>query len=142
MSTAIGLNHYLVLGALLFVCGALCMATKRNAIGVLMGVELVLNGAPRLPLRLWRLMKCPVLSWAVRSRETRSQSWTGRPRALPMRADPPRDHDRHPHSADHAEEREYLADRSPRRAANRGEKDENHQRPIQPGETVDQFQLR
>ncbi len=45
MSAAIGLNHYLVLGALLFVCGALCMATKRNAIGVLMGVELVLNGA-------------------------------------------------------------------------------------------------
>lgn len=41
----IGLNHYLLLGALLFVCGALCMATKRNAIGVLMGVELVLNGA-------------------------------------------------------------------------------------------------
>jgi NADH:ubiquinone oxidoreductase subunit K len=41
----IGLNHYLLLGALLFVCGALCMATKRNAIGVLIGVELVLNGA-------------------------------------------------------------------------------------------------
>ena len=45
MSEAIGLNHYLLLGALLFVCGVLCMATKRNAIGVLMGVELVLNGA-------------------------------------------------------------------------------------------------
>src|SRR5438093_13159038 len=41
----ISLNDYLLLGALLFVCGALCMATKRNAIGVLMGVELVLNGA-------------------------------------------------------------------------------------------------
>jgi len=41
----IGLTHYLVIGALLFVCGAVCMATKRNAIGVLMGVELVLNGA-------------------------------------------------------------------------------------------------
>jgi NADH:ubiquinone oxidoreductase subunit K len=41
----IGLEHYLVLGAILFVCGALCMATKRNAIGVLIGVELVLNGA-------------------------------------------------------------------------------------------------
>jgi NADH:ubiquinone oxidoreductase subunit K len=41
----IGLNHYLALGAVLFVCGVLCMATKRNAIGVLMGVELVLNGA-------------------------------------------------------------------------------------------------
>jgi NADH-quinone oxidoreductase subunit K len=41
----IGLTHYLVIGALLFVCGAVCMATKRNAIGVLMGVEMVLNGA-------------------------------------------------------------------------------------------------
>ncbi|MCF6238591.1 MAG: NADH-quinone oxidoreductase subunit NuoK [Candidatus Marinimicrobia bacterium] len=29
----------------MFVCGILCMTTKRNAIGVLMGVELVLNGA-------------------------------------------------------------------------------------------------
>lgn len=45
MSPDVGLNSYLLLGALLFVCGALCMATKRNAIGVLMGVELVLNGA-------------------------------------------------------------------------------------------------
>jgi NADH-quinone oxidoreductase subunit K len=41
----IGLDQYLYLGALLFVCGAVCMATKRNAIGVLIGVELVLNGA-------------------------------------------------------------------------------------------------
>ena len=36
---------YLILGALLFVCGVVCMATKRNAIGILMGVELVLNAA-------------------------------------------------------------------------------------------------
>lgn len=41
----IGLEHYLVMGAVLFVTGVLCLATKRNAIGVLMGVELVLNGA-------------------------------------------------------------------------------------------------
>jgi NADH:ubiquinone oxidoreductase subunit K len=45
MNLAIGLNHFLLLGALLFVCGAVCMATKRNAIGILMGVELVLNAA-------------------------------------------------------------------------------------------------
>ncbi len=45
MSHEVGLNHYLVLGAVLFVCGILSMATKRNAVGVLMGVELVLNGA-------------------------------------------------------------------------------------------------
>ncbi len=41
----IGLNHYLVLSALLFSLGILCMATKRNAIGILIGVELVLNAA-------------------------------------------------------------------------------------------------
>ena len=41
----IDLNDYLILGAILFVCGIVCMATKRNALGVLMGIELVLNGA-------------------------------------------------------------------------------------------------
>jgi NADH-quinone oxidoreductase subunit K len=45
MPQEVGLDHYLLLGAVLFVCGAVCMATKRNAIGVLIGVELVLNGA-------------------------------------------------------------------------------------------------
>src|SRR5229473_5009681 len=45
MNEPVGLNHFLLFGAVLFVCGVLCMATKRNAIGVLMGVELVLNGA-------------------------------------------------------------------------------------------------
>lgn len=38
-------SQYLLVGAVLFVVGAVCMATKRNAMGVLMGVELVLNGA-------------------------------------------------------------------------------------------------
>ena len=41
----IGLNHYLFVGAVLFVSGIVCMVTKRNGIGILMGVELVLNGA-------------------------------------------------------------------------------------------------
>ena len=41
----IGLHHFLIVGAVLFVTGVVCMATKRNGIGVLMGVELVLNGA-------------------------------------------------------------------------------------------------
>jgi NADH-quinone oxidoreductase subunit K len=45
LTEPVGVAHYLVVGAVLFVCGALCMATKRNALGVLMGVELVLNGA-------------------------------------------------------------------------------------------------
>ena len=41
----IPLNYVLWVGAILFVCGVICMTTKRNGIGVLMGVELVLNGA-------------------------------------------------------------------------------------------------
>ncbi len=45
LTQSVGLSHYLVVGAILFVCGVVCMASKRNAIGVLMGIELVLNGA-------------------------------------------------------------------------------------------------
>ncbi|WP_437187105.1 NADH-quinone oxidoreductase subunit NuoK [Planctomicrobium sp. SH668] len=45
MQEHVGLNAYLAVAAVLFLCGVVCMATKRNAIGVLMGVELVLNGA-------------------------------------------------------------------------------------------------
>jgi NADH-quinone oxidoreductase subunit K len=41
----ITVSHYLAVGAVLFVTGVLCMATKRNALGILMGIELVLNGA-------------------------------------------------------------------------------------------------
>jgi len=41
----IGLTHYLVLAAMLFCGGIFTMATKRNAIGILIGVELVLNSA-------------------------------------------------------------------------------------------------
>ena len=41
----ITVSHYLAVGAVLFVTGVACMATKRNVLGVLMGVELVLNGA-------------------------------------------------------------------------------------------------
>ena len=41
----IGLTHYLILGAILFVCGLLAILLKRNAIGILMGVELMLNAA-------------------------------------------------------------------------------------------------
>src|SRR5438552_7809878 len=45
MNPEYGLHGFLLLGALMFVCGDVCMSTKRNAIGVLIGVELVLNGA-------------------------------------------------------------------------------------------------
>ena len=41
----IGLKHYLVVSALLFSLGILAMVARRNAIGVLIGIELVLNAA-------------------------------------------------------------------------------------------------
>ena len=41
----IGLTPFLILSAFLFACGVACLATKRNAIGLLMGVELILNAA-------------------------------------------------------------------------------------------------
>jgi len=45
LTEPVGLSHYLIVAAIMFVSGAVCMATKRNALGVLMGIELVLNGA-------------------------------------------------------------------------------------------------
>jgi NADH:ubiquinone oxidoreductase subunit K len=41
----ISLTHYLVLAAFLFCCGLYVMTTKRNAVGILIGAELVLNAA-------------------------------------------------------------------------------------------------
>lgn len=41
----IGLTHYLIVAAVLFCAGIFAMMTKRNAIGILIGVELVLNSA-------------------------------------------------------------------------------------------------
>ena len=41
----IGLQHFLMLAALLFTCGIATIMLKRNAIGILMGVELILNAA-------------------------------------------------------------------------------------------------
>ncbi len=41
--TPVGLQHYLVLAAFIFCTGVLVMILKRNAIGMLIGVELLLN---------------------------------------------------------------------------------------------------
>lgn len=43
--TELGITPFLVLAAFLFACGVFCLATKRNAVGILMGVELILNAA-------------------------------------------------------------------------------------------------
>ncbi len=45
LAESVSVSHFLVVGAVMFVTGVVCMATKRNALGVLMGIELVLNGA-------------------------------------------------------------------------------------------------
>jgi NADH-quinone oxidoreductase subunit K len=41
----ITLTHFLILGAIVFCLGLFTVLTRRNAISVLMGVELILNSA-------------------------------------------------------------------------------------------------
>ncbi len=38
-------NHFVVLATLLFGAGLFCVVTRRNALGILMGIELILNSA-------------------------------------------------------------------------------------------------
>jgi NADH-quinone oxidoreductase subunit K len=40
-----GLPHFLVVGAVLFALGTYTVITRTNAVGILMGVELILNAA-------------------------------------------------------------------------------------------------
>ena len=42
---SVGLGHYLVVSAALFSLGVLGVLTRRNAVNVLMGIELILNSA-------------------------------------------------------------------------------------------------
>ena len=41
----IGLNHYLIVAALMFAIGMFIVLSRRNAIVMLMGVEMILNAA-------------------------------------------------------------------------------------------------
>lgn len=41
----LSLSHFLVVGALLFCFGLMTVLTRRNAVAMLMGIELILNGA-------------------------------------------------------------------------------------------------
>ncbi len=43
--TEIGLNHFLVVSALMFTLGMMIVVMRRNAVAVLMGIELLLNSA-------------------------------------------------------------------------------------------------
>ncbi len=45
MGGGITLYHFLVLGLLVFLLGLYCVLSRRNAIGILMGIELILNSA-------------------------------------------------------------------------------------------------
>ena len=52
----VGLTHYLAVAAVLFCMGVYVMATKRNAIGILIGVELVLNAVNLNLVAFWRYL--------------------------------------------------------------------------------------
>jgi NADH-quinone oxidoreductase subunit K len=41
----LGLTHFLILSALLFCLGLYALLTRRNAVAILMGIELMLNAA-------------------------------------------------------------------------------------------------
>jgi NADH-quinone oxidoreductase subunit K len=41
----VGLEHFLTVAAVLFALGIFAVMTRRNAVGLLMGVELILNAA-------------------------------------------------------------------------------------------------
>jgi NADH-quinone oxidoreductase subunit K len=45
MGAGLTLNHFLVLGLILFLLGGYCVLSRRNAVGILLGIELILNGA-------------------------------------------------------------------------------------------------
>ena len=43
--TGLSVTHFLVLSVILFSLGLFCVITRRNALGILMGIELILNSA-------------------------------------------------------------------------------------------------
>ena len=45
MAQTLSLNDFLILGLILFLLGGFCTLTRRNAIGILLGIELILNAA-------------------------------------------------------------------------------------------------
>jgi NADH-quinone oxidoreductase subunit K len=45
MLAGLTLTHFLILGLIIFLLGSYCVLTRRNAIGILLGIELILNAA-------------------------------------------------------------------------------------------------
>ena len=64
MGGGITLDHFLVLGLILFLLGSYCVLTRRNAIGILMGIELIYRGATEFDE--------PASSWYLRQARLRS----------------------------------------------------------------------
>jgi len=56
---SVGLEHYLVVGAILFSIGLFLVLAKRNAVGILMGVELMLNAANLTLVAFSRFIESP-----------------------------------------------------------------------------------
>ena len=54
--TMVGLNSYLVLAAFVFCCGLYTSLARRNAIAVLMGIELMLNAVNINLIAFWRFI--------------------------------------------------------------------------------------
>ena len=59
-SAPIGLEAYLIVAALLFVRGIIACVSCRNAIGILIGIELILNAAVLNFMAFWRFSGIPI----------------------------------------------------------------------------------
>ena len=55
----VGLHHFLVLGTILFCIGMYGALARRNAIGVLLSIELMLNGVNVLMVAFARFIQSP-----------------------------------------------------------------------------------
>ena len=55
----VGLHAYLIVAALLLVLGLMACATRKNAIGILIGIELILNASILNFMAFWRFMGAP-----------------------------------------------------------------------------------
>jgi NADH-quinone oxidoreductase subunit K len=53
-SAPVGLQAYLIVAALLFVFGLVAVMARRNAVGILIGIELILNAAILNFMAFWR----------------------------------------------------------------------------------------
>ena len=54
VNTPVGLEAYLLVGALLFIFGIIACVSRHNAIGILIGIELILNASVLNFMAFWR----------------------------------------------------------------------------------------